>query len=117
MEQSPHSGEGGKGKMNKYHNIKTTVDGITFDSKAEARYYGIYKRFQEWGKISNLQRQIPYIFKIDGKKIFTYKADFQYTDKEGKEHVIDVKGVETPVFRLKKKLIEAQYGIEIEVVK
>ena len=117
MEQSPHSGEGRKGKMNKYHNIKTTVDGITFDSKAEARYYNIYKLCQDGGTLFNLRMQVPYVFKIDGKKIFTYKADFQYTDKEGKEHVIDVKGVETPVFRLKKKLIEAQYGIEIEVVK
>lgn len=38
-------------------------------------------------------------------------------DINGKTHVIDVKGVLTPVFRLKKKLIEAQYNIEIEIVK
>lgn len=103
--------------MNKYHNIKTTVDGITFDSKAEARYYSFLKYRQGGGKLFNLRLQVPYVFTIECKKIFTYKADFQYTDKEGKEHVVDVKGVETPVFRLKKKLIEAQYGIEIEVVK
>lgn len=110
-------GVGRKGKMSKYHNIKTTVDGITFDSKAEAHYYSFLKYRQGSGTLFNLRLQVPYVFKIDGKKIFTYKADFQYTDKEGKEHVIDVKGVETPVFRLKKKLIEAQYDIEIEVVK
>lgn len=50
-------------------------------------------------------------------EFITYKADFQYIDTDGKTHVIDVKGVLTPVFRLKKKLIEAQHNIEIEIVK
>lgn len=103
--------------MSKYHNIKTVVNGITFDSKREAFYYNLYRKLEKAKKIFNLQRQIPYVFKLDGKKIFTYKADFQYTDSDGKTHVIDVKGVLTPVFRLKKKLIEAQHNIEIEIVK
>lgn len=103
--------------MSKYHNIKTVVNGITFDSKREAFYYNLYKKQEKAKEIFNLQRQIPYVFKLDGKKIFTYKADFQYEDTDGKTHVIDVKGVLTPVFRLKKKLIEAQHNIEIEIVK
>lgn len=103
--------------MSKYHNIKTVVNGITFDSKREAFYYNLYRKLENAKEIFSLQRQIPYVFKLDGKKIFTYKADFQYTDSDGKIHVIDVKGVLTPVFRLKKKLIEAQHNIEIEIVK
>ena len=103
--------------MSKYHNIKTVVNGITFDSKREAFYYNLYRKREKAKELFNLQRQIPYVFKLDGKKIFTYKADFQYTDSDGKIHVIDVKGVLTPVFRLKKKLIEAQHNIEIEIVK
>lgn len=103
--------------MSKYHNIKTVVNGITFDSKREAFYYNLYRKLEKAKKIFNLQRQIPYVFKLNDKKIFTYKADFQYTDLDDKTHVIDVKGVLTPVFRLKKKLIEAQHNIEIEIVK
>ena len=75
-----------------------------------------YKRLQETKIISNLKLQTPIKFDIDGKHIFTYKADFEYEDEYG-HHYIDVKGVETPVFRLKKKLIEAKYKIIIEIVK
>lgn len=102
--------------MNKYNNIKTVVDGIKFDSKRETYYYLYYKRLQESKIISDLKLQTPIKFDIDGKHIFTYKADFEYEDEYG-HHYIDVKGVETPVFRLKKKLIEAKYKIIIEIVK
>ena len=102
--------------MTKYKSIKTTVDGITFASKREAHYYLIYKRFLEVGAIKDLQLQPKFPFIYNGKKMFTYIADFSYVDEFG-THIIDVKGVETPIFRLKKKLIEAQYGIKIEVVK
>ena len=102
--------------MNKYKNIKTVVDGITFDSKREAFYYRLFKKQEELGHIKDLKLQTKLDFKIDGKKIFTYKPDFEYEDEYG-HHYIDVKGVETPVFRLKKKLIEAKYKIIIEIVK
>ena len=102
--------------MNKYNNIKTVVDGIKFDSKREAVHYAYLKNLEKRGIITDLQLQTKLDFKIDGKKIFTYKPDFEYEDEYG-HHYIDVKGVETPVFRLKKKLIEAKYKIIIEIVK
>lgn len=101
----------------KYRAIKTVVDGIKFDSKRESQYYQIYKHKEMAGEIKNLQLQVKYPFIYNNKTMFKYIADFVYTDREGKEHIIDVKGVVTPVFRLKKKLIEEQYGIEIEIVK
>lgn len=100
----------------KYKAIKTTIDGITFASKREARYYQIYSRLEELGEIHNLKLQTSLPFILNGKKIFTYKPDFEFDDEKG-HHIVDVKGVFTPVFRLKKKLIEAQYNVEIEVVK
>jgi hypothetical protein len=48
--------------------------------------------------------------------IFTYVADFSYVDNVPPHPmtvVEDVKGFRTPLYRLKKKLIEAQYGIAI----
>ena len=102
--------------MTKYHAVKTTVDNITFASKREAHYYLIYKRLEELGKITDLKLQPKFPFIYNNKKMFTYIADFSYTDEFG-THIIDVKGVSTPIFKLKKKLIESQYKIEIEVVK
>lgn len=102
--------------MSKYRAIKTEIDGKVFDSKREAKYYLYYKDLEKQGIIRNLKLQTRIDFWLDNKKIFCYYPDFEYDDEEG-HHFIDVKGVETPVFRLKKKLIEAQFGIEIEVVK
>ena len=46
--------------------------------------------------------------------MFTYYADFRYLDAEtGRTVVEDVKGVATPVYKIKKKIIEASYRIEI----
>lgn len=104
-------------RFSKYKAVKTIVDGFTFASKLEAKYYRIYSAMENAGIIKNLKMQTSLPFIFEGKKIFTYKPDFEYDDQDGKHHYIDVKGVETPLFKLKKKLIEAQYKIEIEIVK
>lgn len=101
--------------MSKYKNIKVKLDGITFDSKKEAVHYAYLKSLEKRGIITDLKLQTKLDFKIDGKKIFTYKPDFEYNDEFG-HHIVDVKGVQTPVFKLKKKLIEAQYKTKIEIV-
>lgn len=100
--------------MVKYHNVKTVIDGITFDSKREAFYYMYYRNLEQDGKIQGLLRQVPFHIVINGKNICKYLADFTYNDEFG-YHVIDVKGVLTPIFKLKKKLVEALYNIEIEI--
>tara|TARA_R100001377_G_scaffold66585_2_gene41854 strand:+ start:3898 stop:4215 length:318 start_codon:yes stop_codon:yes gene_type:complete len=104
-------------RFNKYGNIKTVVDNIKFDSKAEARRYLELKLLEKAGKISNLELQPRYDIKIGGKYIAHYKADFRYFT--AKETVVeDVKGVKTPIYRLKKKLVEALYpGVKIIEVK
>lgn len=104
------------GSYSKYGNQKVTVDGIKFDSKREASYYLYFKGLERAGTISDLQLQTKLDFKIDGKHIFFYRPDFEYNDEFG-HHYIDVKGVETPIFKLKKKIIEASYKIKIEVLK
>ena len=102
--------------MSKYRNIKTEVDGIVFDSKAEAKRYMELKILEKANEISDLRLQYPFECKINEKKICTYKADFDYF--EGDQWVIeDVKGFRTQVYKLKKKLVEALHGIEIREVK
>ena len=101
----------------KYRAIKTEVDGVWFASKAEARHYSLLKAREERGEITHLILQPAWPIVINGKKVCTYKADFSYREN-GNLRVIDVKGMLTPVYRLKKKLVESMYpGTTIEEVR
>jgi len=100
--------------MSKYHAIRTEVDGYVFDSRAEARRYEDLKLLERIGEIGDLELQPQFPIVVNGKKIGKYIADFRYMDKVKKEVVIeDVKGMKTPVYRLKKKLVEAIYSVVI----
>lgn len=102
-------------KPNKYGAKKTIVDGITFDSKREAARYSELKLLEKGGYIRQLELQPAFAFELNGKVIFKYIADFRYF--EGQTRVVeDVKGVQTPLFRLKRKLIESQFNIKIVLV-
>lgn len=103
----------------KYGNTKTTVDGIRFDSKREASYYAELMQREKAGEVSAIELQRPYaLLGPKGELIATYKADFCFWDnREDRFRVIDVKGVETKEFRLKKKMMRALLGIEVEVVR
>ena len=86
-------------KKVKYHNKKTIIDGIKFDSKLEAKRYQELKEMEEKGLIRALVLQpkfqlIPK-FQANGKtyRKCTYIADFSYYDvKTGKTFVEDAKG-------------------------
>jgi Protein of unknown function (DUF1064) len=99
--------------MNKYRNVKTTVDNITFHSKKEANHYIILKSMLSSGDISDLKLQERYRIELNGVKVCDYVSDFTYLDKYGIKHVVDVKGVKTAIYRLKKKLMKALHNIEI----
>lgn len=101
--------------MTKYRAIPTTVDGIRFASKKEAARYGQLKLMEKAGEISELCTQTKYPLTVGGTTVATYIADFTYR-KQGSTVVEDVKGVLTPVYRLKKKLMLAIWGIKIQEV-
>lgn len=100
----------------KYNNKKTVINGIKFASKKEAEYYLKLKLMESSNLISNLSLQYTFKFEYMGKTLFRYIADFVYDDILGKQHIIDVKGFRTPIYRLKKKLVEAFKNIKIEEV-
>lgn len=108
--------------MSKYRAIPTTIDGIKFDSKAEGRRYAELKLMQECGYITGLKVHPRFVVweGIDqqGKKHkIEYEGDFQYNEANV-QVCEDVKGVETPVFRLKAKMFRVRYpDIELRVVK
>ncbi len=102
--------------MSKYHSKKAVVDGIEFDSKAEAKRYCELKILERYGKIKDLSLQHKFelqpSFKKNGKTIraITYVADFVYLDLEQMRIMVeDVKGFKTKEYLLKKKLFEYKF--------
>ena len=109
-------------KQNKYKNKKVEYDGIKFDSIKEKSWWIKLKLMEQADEIFDLERQKEFVlietFKLADKtyRKMCYIADFTYLDKYGKLHVVDVKGIKTDVYKLKKKLMAWKYGIEIEEV-
>jgi Protein of unknown function (DUF1064) len=98
----------------KYGAIPVEIDGVRFASKAEGRRYAELKLAESAGIIRDLKLQPRFPFEIGGELMFTYVGDFVYDDVQTKIKVVeDVKGVQTPVYKLKKKIIEKYYGIKI----
>jgi hypothetical protein len=105
---------------NKFGNIWTEVDGIKFQSKAEARYYGKLKILKRGKMIKEFRRQVPYRIVVNGVFICVYKADFVVTFNDDAVQVVDVKSEATEniyFFQLKKKLLFACYGITLKIAK
>lgn len=102
---------------NKYGAIKVKLDGYVFDSKLEAARYKFLRELETAGAVSDIEVHPPFPCFVEGKKICLYKADFRYKNAQGEEVVEDTKGIQTDVFKLKKKLVEALYpGLEIQVI-
>jgi len=97
----------------KFNAKPTQSDGIRFDSKLEARYYDQLKLRQRAGEVVFFMRQVP--FHLPGG--VRYVCDFQEFWSDGSVHFVDVKGMETSDFKMKKKQVEAIYPVEIEIVK
>ena len=104
-------------KPSKYKNTKTEVDGILFDSKKEAARWLELKALEAAGKIGFLERQVRVALKVNGTVVAHWVADFEYVEEGKKDWTWeDVKSDYTrklPVYRLKKKLVKAIYGVDI----
>ena len=118
---------------NKYGAKPHRVDGILFASIAEARRYCELKILEKAGQIEDLELQPVFVLiapqpfggmpslgiQYPESTIGKYIGDFKYFDKCQQRCVVeDVKGFKTPLYRWKKKHVEAQYGItvvEIEI--
>ena len=108
--------------MSKYGSRKTEVDGIVFDSAAEARRWRELRLLERAGRISGLRRQVPYVFLVhttgtepgcgEDKRQMRYVADFVYVE-DGREVVEDVKGYRTAEYRRKRRLMRNVYGVDI----
>ena len=106
----------------KYGNKRTEYNGRTYMSKAEASYARqldlCMSAKAKRDKVLSYEVQVPFPITLSGKNICKYVCDFVVHYADGRTEVVDVKGVRTDVYKIKKKLVEAQYGVEIvEVTK
>lgn len=108
-----------KAERSKYHAIRTEYNGITYDSKAEARFAQELDLKVKAGQIKYWLRQIPFYLPAG----IVYRCDFMvvHEDPAGEQgqwvQYFDVKGMDTPVSKLKRKQVEALYPVKIQVVK
>lgn len=121
---------------NKYSNIKTCVNGISFDSRKEARRYSELLLLQRAEAIRDLELQKKYVLipaqyetyerygkkgqrLQDGQRLVekecAYLADFVYKE-DGKTIVEDTKGIKTKDYIIKRKLMLYVHGIRIKEV-
>lgn len=114
------SGTGRRPMRSKYNANGRHVDGHWFASDAEAQRYEQLKEMMDQGLIDRLELQPEYKISIKNKHITTYRGDFRYAVMERGQikNVIleDVKGMVTDVYVIKKKMVEAEYGIEINEI-
>ena len=102
-------------KKNKYNATKVVVDGIKFDSKAEAARYQLLNSERRGGIIWNLVLQPRFVlmpkfrYRDTAVREMAYVADFQY-DYSGGTVVEDVKGHKTNEYKIKAKLFIHQYA-------
>ena len=107
----------------KYGAIKTMVDGITFDSNRESVRYRELRNMQRAGMVKNITLQPKFLLqdgyrRSDGKRIraINYIADFKVEYPDGHIEIEDSKGIETPIFKIKRKLLEAKYDLILKIV-
>lgn len=108
-------------KKNKYNAEKSEYDGGEYDSKKEAlfaRELDVLKKVQDDSKrVLKYERQVRFDILINGVLCFYYLLDFKVWYADGTIKYYDVKGYKKgcaySLFRLKKKCVEAYYGIVI----
>ncbi len=104
-------------RTNKYNAKRCSEDGYKFDSLRERKRYQELKFLVKTGQISNLEVHPIYAFVVCGVPVCKMLPDFRYIEQE-KIVVEDVKSLATitDVYKIKKKLLKALYGIDIKEI-
>lgn len=97
---------------NKYHAKSSIYNGIYYHSQLEAAYAQELDLRLKAKDIKKWERQIPLDLSVNGFKICRYIMDFRLTHNDGSVELVETKGFETDVWRMKFKLLEAIYSKE-----
>ncbi len=93
----------------KFRNKPTEVDGARFQSKKEARYYEQLCLARRSGDLLFFLRQVPFHLQSGVR----YVVDFVEFWKNGETRFVDIKGFQTQTYKIKKKMVESEYPVEI----
>lgn len=113
----PTIGNEQEARVKRFGAFKVTVNGILFDSIMESKFYVYLLELKGSKEIKKFERQVTFELqpkfkdKFSGKTVLPIKyiSDFVVTNKDDSVFVVDIKGVETPDFRIKKKLFQYKY--------
>lgn len=97
----------------KYGNRRAKRGAINFDSEAEAKRYDELVLLREAGEVAYFLRQVP--FDLPGG--VKYRCDFMVVHSDGRIVYEDVKGFATQGYKVKKKIVEGIYPVEIVEVR
>jgi hypothetical protein len=86
-----------------------------FDSKREATYYVDLRLQEKAGAIRDLECQPKFPIVVNNRKITVYRGDFAFRDTSYR--VADVKGLDTQLSKIKRKLVSAVHGVDVEIWK
>ncbi len=98
--------------FHKFHAKPTEVNGHRYASKKEAQYAQELELRKRAGEVFFWLEQVP--FRLPGGVV--HRVDFMEFWADGTMHCVEVKGLDTPMGKLKRKMVEAEYPITIEVV-
>ena len=93
--------------QHKFKAISCTVDNLKFPSKAERKRYLELLSLKRAGEILEFLMGVPFHFKCGTK----YVTDFMIFWSDGNVTIEDVKGVITPGYKLKRRLMAEQYPL------
>lgn len=97
----------------KYKAKRTEIDGISFPSILESKYYQKLKLRLAAKDIKYFLRQVPIHLPGNVKLV----VDFLVFENDGSIRYIETKGMMTPIAKMKIKQAEALYPIKIEIVR
>ena len=104
-------------RTNKFGNIRTASLGRLFASKLEANHAGILEAMKRAKEPHQRVKSVIYQYRIplavNGTTIGHYVADFYVLFADGHKEIHESKGFKTPIYKWKKKHVEAQYGEKI----
>lgn len=117
-------------RRTKYGNVRTEFNGETFDSKAEAEDEQHFALLQASGAIGGYARQVTIPLRGGTRKRGS-RAKFDWLVNEPRPHscsrcghidpvmmlvLKDTKGLITQAWETKRRLIEAQLGVRVEII-
>jgi predicted nuclease of restriction endonuclease-like RecB superfamily len=89
--------------------VRTEYRGTVYASKSEANYARYLDALVKAKKVSSWEGQVRVSLVVNGSKVCVMVPDFLVTHRNGRAEYVEVKGFETPVYKLKRKLFAALF--------